>query len=273
MIDGADAAEFTSAPEQQPLETIPDRLREISCLIDHQLRTLRAFDQFKVKDLISGDGSEGGVIFYQDTAMSDQFCLKFFHGKVSSKSAGEARWRVKVDEKYFNEDLYHLARGFPITTYLAQLGEPAFLPVDGFGTLSARFGYSIGIPRDQPLESFTLPTPERQQIPFIIMPYLKFAPGASLGDPDEYHDFADINYLEQELASHQEQLYHEFRGKTANQLRAELGDRLEAITRRIAADHGIGLVDIEPYVNLQTGDLKIWILECRCHWKGRQPLF
>lgn len=248
-----------SAEDELEYERIPNSLREIRRYIDGSVHTLKAFGSAKIDALTSEEyGSEGGVIFYEDSETQTRYALKFFRGSNTTQAQREIRWQVNVEGRYNDEALDSLSAGFPMASYLSGI-HPSFLPLVSHGILSLRESgdWSMGTPNETTLEKFHMPSTERPQFPFVLTPYLNIAPVTEFGSHDAYHELGGLQHIEAALAKEQQAIFTDFRGKDTQQIKEVVQAAVDAITQQLATDHGIGLWDIEPYVNLKTGDIKI----------------
>lgn len=248
-----------SAESESDVEHIPNSLREIRRHIDGTVHTLKAFGSAKIDALTSEEyGSEGGVIFYEDTETQTRYALKFFRGSNTTQAQRGIRWQVNVEGRYNDEALDSLSAGFPMASYLSGI-HPSFLPMVSHGILSMRESgdWSMGTPNETTLENFRMPSTERPRFPFVLTPYLNIAPVSEFGAHDAYHELGGLQHIEAALEKEQQAVCADFRGKNTQQIKEVVQAAVDAITQQLATDHGIGLWDIEPYVNLKTGDIKI----------------
>lgn len=242
------------------------RLRHINVPIHGTRTSLELIGGEKISDLLRGDGTEGGALFYHDPKTQIPFVLKFFHGHVLNEQPRALR-RLNQEKGPFRNDLENLLKGMPMVRWLsdrdgASNGPHPLLPVLDWGFL--------GRP-DEPFYRIRSRSRDRNpailkelsagQIPYVIQPFIiQGAQFALAPAPGHYCDAALLSSLSEttvESASWQNAVAAPFRGKSKEALAAMVKQKILTARKEILARERIALWDDEPMIDLARGTLVI----------------
>lgn len=161
--------------------------------------------------------------------------------------------RPPFTNTYSSEDLWTFARGFAMARWLATRHEPYFLPIVDQGVVDY-FGTAASDPSYEQVKIALGPQP-KSSVPYVVFPYLTIKNSGPI--TDSYRDIHFMNLDEQYLAEGQDKLAPEFQGKSVAEIQRVIRDKLQAIVQMVERRYAIILRDIEPHINLTTGNIKI----------------
>lgn len=264
-------AEINESKNQPPLSP---KSRELPIDFPHIFRqslhttigdravTLQPFGGSKANQITArSGGSEGGVVFYEDAASGKRYALKFFKGEIYTqrKTALRHLESGNIDA----DDLNALSLGFPMATWLGQLNESHFLPLESTGIITSSLTGQIMANPSAKDQKTALEFASKQlfPIPYMLTPFLQQSTDPStLEATHEYREYIpdEIAHALRVMSTEdQHQLAPEFQEHDAATINQIIREKVRAIIRTTAQQYGIGLNDHEVYVNLRTGSVKL----------------